>query len=126
VITGARVFRSLFAFRVKRINLMSVQNSIVIGEIFQIEVSDGLVHQLGSCQNINLYPARLQGHEFFLGVCMRLEILMITAINEQNSIFISEAFQIEVSDGPVHQRGSCQNVNLHPAKVFTLGEFLGV
>ena len=57
----------------KRINLMSVQNSIVIGEIFQIEVSDGLVHQLGSCQNINLYPARLQGHEFFLGVCISVE-----------------------------------------------------
>ena len=66
MITGARVFRSLFAFRVKRINLMSVQNSIVIGEIFQIEVSDGLVHQLGSCQNINLYPARVyRGTSFF-------------------------------------------------------------
>ena len=50
----------------KRINLMSVQNSIVIGEIFQIEVSDGLVHQLGSCQNINLYPARVyRGTSFF-------------------------------------------------------------
>ena len=75
---------------------MSVQNSIVIGEIFQIEVSDGLVHQLGSCQNINLYP----------------EILMITTIYVQNSIFISEVFQINVSDRLVHQRGSCQNVNL--------------
>ena len=47
----------------KRINLISVQNSIVIGEIFQIEVSDGLV---GSCQNINLYPARVyRGTSFF-------------------------------------------------------------
>ena len=55
---------------------------------------------------------------------MRLEILMITTINVQNSIFIGEVFQIEVSDGPVHQRGSCQNVNL-PARVFTSGEFLG-
>ena len=35
-------------------------------------------------------------------------------------------FKSRFSDGPVHQRGSCQNVNLHPAKVFTLGEFLGV
>ena len=113
-------------FELKRINLMSVQNSIVIGEIFQIEVSDGLVHQLGSCQNINLYPATLQGHEFFLGICVRLEILMITTINLQNSIFISEVLQIEVSDGPVHWRECCQNVNLYPARVFTSGEFLGV
>ena len=50
----------------KRINLMNVQNSIVIGEIFQIEVSDGLVHQLGSCQNINLHPAGVyRGTSFF-------------------------------------------------------------
>ena len=41
------------------INLMSVQNSIFIGEVFQIEVSVGLVHRLGSCQNIKLYPARV-------------------------------------------------------------------
>ena len=39
-----------------RINLMSVQNSIFIGG----------VHQLGSCQNINLYPARVyRGTNFF-------------------------------------------------------------
>ena len=38
---------------------MHVQNSIFIGEVFQIEVSDGLVHSLGSCQKINLYPARV-------------------------------------------------------------------
>ena len=83
---------------------MSAQNSFVIGEIFQIEVSDGLVHQLKSCQNINLYPARVYMGMSFLGVCMRLEILMITTINVQNIIFISEVFQIEVSDWPVHQR----------------------
>ena len=46
---------------------------------------------------------------------MRLEILMITTINVQNSIFIREVFQIEVSDGPVH-----------PARVFTSNEFLGL
>ena len=61
MITGARVFRSLYAFRVKRINLMSAQNSIVIGEIFQIEVSDGLV---GSC--LNFYPARVYRGTSFL------------------------------------------------------------
>ena len=43
----------------KRIKLMSVQNGICTSEVFQIEVSDGSVHWLGSCQNINLYPARV-------------------------------------------------------------------
>ena len=38
---------------------MHVQNSIFNGEVFQIEVSDGLVHSLGSCQKVNLYPARV-------------------------------------------------------------------
>ena len=47
-------------------------------------------------------------------------------MSAQNSIFIGEVFQIEVSDRPVHQRGSCQNVKLHPDMVFTPGEFLGV
>ena len=37
---------------------MHVQNSRVIVEVFQIEGSDGLVHSLGSCQKVNLYPAR--------------------------------------------------------------------
>ena len=36
---------------------MTVQNIMFVGEVFQIEVSDGLVHPLGSCQNVNLYPA---------------------------------------------------------------------
>ena len=45
---------------------MGVQNSIVIGEIFQIEVLDGLVHQLWSCQNINLYRARVYRGVSFL------------------------------------------------------------
>ena len=35
---------------------MHVQNSIFNGEVFQIEVSDG-VPSLGSCQTVNLYPA---------------------------------------------------------------------
>ena len=37
---------------------MRVQNSIFTGVVFQIEVSDGLVHPLGSCQKIHLYTAR--------------------------------------------------------------------
>ena len=35
----------------------SVQHIIFIGEVFQIEISDGLVHPFGSRQNLNLYPA---------------------------------------------------------------------
>ena len=61
----------------QRIYLMSVQNSILIGEVFQIEVSDGLVHRLGSYQNINLYPARVFSGTRVLRSCMRLEILMM-------------------------------------------------
>ena len=90
----------------KRIKLMNVQNGICTSEVFQIEISEGSDQWLGSCQNINLYPAGcLQEHEF-LGVCMRLQILMITPIRIHNSIFIGEVFQIEVSDGPVLWRGS--------------------
>ena len=36
---------------------MHVQNSTFNGEVFQIEVSDGLLHSLGNCQTVNLYPA---------------------------------------------------------------------
>ena len=65
---GTRFQEFEMRLELKRINLMSVQNSIIIGEIFQIEVSDGLVHQLGSCQNINLHPARVFTSGEFLGV----------------------------------------------------------
>ena len=41
----------------KRIIPMIVQNIMLVGEVFQIEVSDGLVHPLGSRQNVNLCPA---------------------------------------------------------------------
>ena len=40
----------------KRIIPIIVQNIRFVGEVFQIEVSDGLVHPLGSRQNVNLYP----------------------------------------------------------------------
>ena len=30
---------------------------MLVGEVFQIEVSDALVHPLGSRQNVTLYPA---------------------------------------------------------------------
>ena len=33
-------------------------NGILIGKIFQIEVSDGLVHSLGTRQKLNLHTAR--------------------------------------------------------------------
>ena len=41
----------------KRIITMIVQNIMLVGKVFQIEISDGLVHPLGSRQNVNLYPA---------------------------------------------------------------------
>ena len=40
----------------KRIKSMSVQNGICTSDVFQIVISDGW---LGSCPNINLYPARV-------------------------------------------------------------------
>ena len=55
VLTGARVFRSLYVFRVQNEHFIdSVQNSIFIGEVFQIEVSDGAVNSLGSSQKVNV------------------------------------------------------------------------
>ena len=54
VLTGARVFRSLYVFRVQNEHSMvSVQNSIFIGEVFQIK-ADGPVHSLGSSQKVNV------------------------------------------------------------------------
>ena len=52
---------------------------------------------------------------------MRLEFEMITPMCVQtlSRIFIGEVFQTEVSDGLVHSLGSCQKVNLYPARVFT-------
>ena len=44
-------------FEFEIITPMHVQNSIFNGEVFQIEVSAGLVRSLGSCQTVNLYPA---------------------------------------------------------------------
>ena len=41
----------------KRIIPMIVQNIMFVGEVFQIEVSDGLVHPLGSRQHVSLNPA---------------------------------------------------------------------
>jgi len=42
-----------------KITTMSVQNSIFIGDLFLLEVSDGLLHPLGSRQRVKLYPARV-------------------------------------------------------------------
>ena len=59
-----------------------------------------------------------RGHEC-LGVCMFLEFKMSTPMSVQNSIFISDVFQIEVSEAPVHSLGSCQKVNFYLARVHT-------
>ena len=37
----------------------SVFNGILIGKVFQFEVSDGLVHSLGTRQKVNLHTARV-------------------------------------------------------------------
>ena len=53
----------------KRIITMIVQNIMLVGEVFQIEVSDGLVHSLGSCQKLHSkQPGCLLGHEHVFGV----------------------------------------------------------
>ena len=102
---------------------MRVQNSIFIGEVFQIEVSDGLVHSFGSCQKIYLYIARV-----LTGARVLRSLYVFRVQNEhsmvsvQNSIFIGEVFQIK-ADGPVHSLGSCQTVNFYPVGVFTGHEF---
>ena len=98
---------------------MRVQNSIFIGEVFQIEVSDGLVHSFGSCQKIYLYIARV-----LTGARVLRSLYVFRVQNEhsmvsvQNSIFIGEVFQIK-ADGQVHSLGSCQKINLYPARVIT-------
>ena len=50
----------------KRIIPMIVQNIMFVGEVFQIQLSDGLVHPLGNRQNVNLYPARVYRGTSFL------------------------------------------------------------
>ena len=68
----------------KRIITMIVKNIMLVGEVFQIEVSDGLVHPLGSHQNVNVYPA-VVGHEFS-GVCMRLELKRIKTVLKRPAV----------------------------------------
>ena len=63
----------MYVFRVQNEHsIVSVQNSIFIGEVFQIEVSDGPVHSLGSSQKVNLYLARL-----FTGAMRSLQVFTI-------------------------------------------------
>ena len=57
VFTGARVFTGLYAFRVQNYHSKECTHIIFVGEVFQIEISDGLVHPLGSRQNVSLCPA---------------------------------------------------------------------
>ena len=60
---------------------MRVQNSIFIGEVFPIEISDGLVHSLGSCQNVNLYPARV-----FTGARVLRTLHTFTVRNDHSNV----------------------------------------
>ena len=98
------------------ITQMRVQNSIFIGEIFQIEVSDGLVHSFGSCQKILVHSQSIDGGTSLYVFRVQNEHSIVSV---QNSIFIGEVFQIEVSDGPVHFIGSSKKVNLYLARLFT-------
>ena len=41
------------------ITTMSVLNSMFIGDLFLIEVPDGLLLPFGRCQRVTLYPARV-------------------------------------------------------------------
>ena len=79
---------------------MSVQNNIFINidEVFQIELSDGLVHPLGSQQIVNLCPTRVFPGAQVLCFCKFLQFKSVTPLSIQNRIFIGEVF-IEVSAG---------------------------
>ena len=59
VITGTRVLGACMRVEFQKITKLSVQNSIFIGDLFLIEVSNGLLHPLGSRQRVKLYPARV-------------------------------------------------------------------
>ena len=65
----------------------SVFHGILIEKVFQIEVSDGLVHSLGTCQKVNLHTARVFTGARFSGVCMCLEFQTIIPKSVYNSIF---------------------------------------
>ena len=70
---------------------MPVQNSIFTGEVFQIEVSDGLVHSFESCQKIDLYIARvLMGAQVFRSLNVFRVQNEHSIVSVQNSIFIGE------------------------------------
>ena len=116
-----RVFSHLYVFRVYNDHSNNFTDSIFIGEVFQIEVSDvvDLVHPL---EIMKKSPWRqlecLRGNACSV-FYMRLKFQIITPTSVQNSISIGEVFQIEVSDGIAQPLGSHQKVNLYPAKVFT-------
>ena len=91
---------------------MNVQS--FVDTYFVIQFENG-----GCLHNVNLSPARVfTGHDF-LWFCKRLEFKSISLMSVQNSIFIGEVFQIELSDGQVHPLGSRQIVNLCPTRAFT-------
>ena len=48
---------------------------------------------------------------------MRLEFQIITPMHVQNSIFIGEVFQIEVSDGLVCSFGLSKNILVHSQSI---------
>ena len=104
---------------------MHVQNSIFIDEVFQIEVSDGLVHSFGSCQKIYLYIARvLTGARVFRSLYVFRVQNEHSVVSVQNSILIGELFQIEILDDPVHSLGIRQQLLILFSSSFFLNRFI--
>ena len=79
-------------FRIQNDHYNVCVNSIFIGEVFQIEVSDGLVHPLGTRQNVNLYPAVVIAGARVFRSLYALELKRIKLMSVQNGICTSEVF----------------------------------
>ena len=97
----------------------SVFNGILIGKVFQIKVSDGLVHSLRTRQKVNLHTARV-----FMGARVFRSLYVFRVPNHH----FKECVQWHLYRRSISNRGfiwSCpplgthQKVNLHPARVFT-------
>ena len=94
-------------------------NGILIGKIFQIEVSDGLVHSLGTRQKLNLHTAR-----GFTGARVFRSLYAFRVPNHHSKECVQwHLYRRSISNrGFIWSRpplGTHQKVNLHPARVFT-------
>ena len=78
---------------------MSVQNSMFIGDLFLIGVSDEFLHPVGGRQRVKLYPARV-----FTGtrVFRSLHAFRVHKDHCNDSMFIGDLCFLEVSDELLH------------------------